>query len=177
MGRGNVCVFGKYEGLYYIDRDHTDVYRRSDPMSDDECETRLMGDLDYAELTGGEWVYDEWGSEEELDDVLECFKDSFIKMFPSFERTKPQKWIDRSTMAILENKLFYIGIEDNQWSEAVKLLQKEDLYDDHLEGLQKRHYQRYLDGMKKALLERLPSIGTYSGAWTSGRATREEVTQ
>lgn len=22
MGRGNVCTFGKYEGLYYADRDH-----------------------------------------------------------------------------------------------------------------------------------------------------------
>ena len=66
MGRGNVCVNGEYEGLYYIDRDHTDVYRRSDPMSDEDPETRLMGDLDYAELTGGEWVYDEWGSESDL---------------------------------------------------------------------------------------------------------------
>lgn len=116
MGRGNVCVTGDYEGLYYIDRDHTDVYRRSDPMSDDDPETRLMGDLDYAEITGPDWVWDEWGSAEELDDVLECFKDSFTRMFPSFERVSPQKWIDRSTMAILENKLFYIGIEDNEWS-------------------------------------------------------------
>lgn len=177
MGRGNVCVFGKYEGLYYIDRDYTDVYRRSDPMSDDEYETRLMGDLDYAELTGCEWVYDEWGSSEELDDVLECFKDSFTEMFPSFERVPKDKRIDRSIRVILENKLFYIGVEDNQWSDALKLLQKEDPYDDHLLGLQKRHYQRYLDGIKKALLERLPSIGTYSGAWTSGRITREEATQ
>lgn len=175
MGRGNVCVTGDYEGLYYIDRDHTDVYRRSDPMSDDDPETRLMGDLDHAEITGPDWVWDEWGSAEELDDVLECFKDSFTRMFPSFERVSPQKWIDRSTMAILENKLFYIGIEDNEWSEAVKLLQKEDPYSDSLSGLQKQHYQRYLDGMKKALLERLPSIGCYTGAWTSGTIKREDI--
>lgn len=26
MGRGNVCVTGPYEGLYYIDNDHVHVY-------------------------------------------------------------------------------------------------------------------------------------------------------
>lgn len=46
MGRGNVCVNGPYEGLYYIDNDHIHVYRRDDPFSD-EPETRLMGELDY----------------------------------------------------------------------------------------------------------------------------------
>ena len=35
MGRGNVCVTGKYEGLYYIDNDHFHVYRRDEPDSDD----------------------------------------------------------------------------------------------------------------------------------------------
>ena len=29
MGRGNVCVTGPYEGLYYIDYDDVDVYRRN----------------------------------------------------------------------------------------------------------------------------------------------------
>lgn len=48
MGRGNVCVTGKCEGLYYIDRGYTDVYRRSD----DEFETRLREELSYDELTG-----------------------------------------------------------------------------------------------------------------------------
>ena len=53
----------------------------------------------------------------------------------------------------------------------MELLQKED----HLSGLQGRHYQKYLDGIKRCLLEVLPSIGTYGGAWTSGRITREEL--
>lgn len=53
MGRGNVCVTGPHEGLYYIDNDHVHVYRRDDPFSD-EPETRLMGELDYGELTGGD---------------------------------------------------------------------------------------------------------------------------
>lgn len=92
-----------------------------------------------------------------------------------------QQWLTepgfggRSRRVILESKLFYIAVEDNEWSLAVELLQKEDPYDDHLSGLQGRHYLKYLDGMKRCLLDRLPSIGTRKGAWMSGTITREEV--
>ena len=76
---------------------------------------------------------------------------------------------------ILENELFEIEIEDNQWSYAVKLIQKECWYDNHLEGLQKKHYENYLNGIKNILLEMFPSIGCYGGAWTHGIIKREDV--
>ena len=180
MGRGNVSVSGRYEGLYYIDNDHFHVYRRDEPGVE-YPETQLMGDLSYDELTGIEWLYDEWGTAEEEDDILECFISSFVRMFPSFKRPMKETWIKNgswgplSRRVILESKLFYIAVEDNEWSLAVELLQKEDPYDDHLSGLQGRHYLKYLDGMKRCLLDRLPSIGTYAGAWTSGIINREEV--
>lgn len=180
MGKGNVCVTGVYEGLYYIDNDHFHVYRRDDSEAE-YPETRLMGELGYKELTGSDWIYDEWGTGEEEDDILECFISRFRKMFPSFERPIRETWIKNglcgplSRRVILESKLFCIAIEDNGWSLAVELLQKEDPYDDHLSGLQGRHYLKYLEGMKKCLLERLPSIGTYAGAWTSGTISREEA--
>lgn len=180
MGRGNVCVTGRYEGLYYIDNDHIHVYQRDDPFSDGS-ETRLMGELDYGELTGGDWLYDDWGTREEEDDILECFMESFCRMFPSFSKVWGDQWIrdgaygDANRRVIMENKLFYIAVQDNEWSLAVELIQKEDPYDAHLSGLQARHYLRYLDGMKKCLLERLPSIGTRTGAWTSGTIKREEA--
>ena len=72
MGRGNVCVTGKYEGLYYIDNDDFHVYRRDEPDSDEEFETRLLKNLSCQELTGGEWSFDEWGTREEESDILEC---------------------------------------------------------------------------------------------------------
>lgn len=180
MGRGNVCVNGPYEGLYYIDNDHIHVYRRDDPFSD-EPETRLMGELDYGELTGGDWLYDDWGTGEEEDDILECFMDSFGRMFPSFARVSEEKWVksglygDPCRRVIMESGLFYIAVEDNEWSLAVELIQKEDPYDNHLSGLQARHFQRYLDGMKTCLLERLPSIGIRTGPWTSGVICREDL--
>ena len=50
MGRGNVCVTGKYEGLYYIDNDDFHVYRRDEPDSDEEFETRLLKNLSCQEI-------------------------------------------------------------------------------------------------------------------------------
>lgn len=176
MGRGNVCVTGKYEGLYFVDNDHIHVYRDLEDTTDyPEC--KLMGDLGYDELASGKWLYDEEGTMNEQEDIEECFVDDFGRMFPSFERAKPNVWIGGSVRALMESKLFYIGIEDNEWSMAVKLIQKESEYGNELVGLQSRHYQRYLDGMKRALLNRLPSIGIYTGPWTSGRITKEDLMQ
>lgn len=176
MGRGNVCTLGKYEGLYYIDNDLIHVYRDSEDMGDGP-ETRLMGDLDYEELTGCRWLYDEEGSMNEEDDILECFMDEFSRMFPSFKRVEPERWLDRSRRAILESKLFFVSVEDNEWSLAVELIQKEEPWGDvWMANLQKRLYEKYLEGMKKALLTRVPSIYSYGGAWTPGkRITREEA--
>lgn len=180
MGKGNVCTTGKYEGLYFIDNDHLHVYRRDEPNAD-EVETRLMGDLDYDELTGGDWLFDEWGSMEEEDDVLGCFTESFIRRFPSFGRVPNDYWIKDGPYGsvcrrvILESKLFFIAVEDNEWSVAVELIQKEEPYGfNWMENLQARLYEKYLDGIKKSLLERLPSIGTRNGAWMSGVIKREE---
>ena len=170
MGRGNVCVTGEYEGLYYIDHDHTTVYRKYD--NDEECS--LAAALSLEELTSGKWYLDEYSSMEEAGDVLDCFIEDFCSKFHSFNPPKKDSAHNsRRSNILLENKLFCIVIEDNEWSDAIMLLQKEDPYDDHLSGLQKRHYQKYLEGMKEALLNRLPSIGCYAGAWTSGVITRE----
>lgn len=177
MGRGNVCVTGKYEGLYYIDNDHFHVYRREEPDSDDEFQTRLLRDLSYEELTGGEWHFDEWETEDEKGDILECFIESFTRMFHSFSRPEPAElWLEDARV-ILESKLFHIAVEDNEWSLAVKLLQKEEPWGDvWMENLQKRLYEKYLEGVKKALLMRVPSICPYGGAWTHGKPiTSKEV--
>lgn len=175
MGRGNVCVTGKYEGLFYIDNDYFHVYRENIPWGEN-IDTRLLAEMSYEELTGNDWVYDEWGTMEEMDDIEECFTNSFSRMFPSFEKSKPNHWIDRDRRVILENKLFYICMVDNEWSMAVELIQKEEPWGEPwMENLQKRLYEKYLDGMKRCLLERLPSVGIYSGAWTSKVLRREDI--
>lgn len=112
----------------------------------------------------------------EKEDIEECIIADFTAMFHSFRRPEKETWLDRDTRVLLESKLFVIGLVDNEWSMAVELLQKEEPWGDiWMENLQKIHYQKYLEGLKKAMLWRLPSIGTYKGAWTSGRLTREEA--
>ena len=178
MGRCNVCVTGPYEGLFYIDNDDLRVYRRNDPYAKEE-ETGLQRDLSCEDLSGDEWLLDEIGSSYEEADVLECFCNEMRKLCPSFEPAASDNvWLGVERRVLLENNLFYICVEDNEWSLAVELVQK-DSYSDcenaWLSGLQRTKYKRYLERMKTALLTRLPSIGTYAGAWTSGRITREEA--
>lgn len=166
MGRGNCCVTGPYEGLYYIDNDDMYVYCREDDYS----VAALLRDIPYEEID--EWRFDDVGTMYEQEDILECFIDDFVRRFPSFHRVKPEKWLDRERQAILENELFYVATEDNEWSVAIELIQKDDDYGT-ITGLQAGKHIKYLEGMKEALLKRLPSIGAYGGAWTHRVIQRE----
>ena len=177
MGRGNVCVTGKYEGLYYIDNDDFHVYVKSEDICADYQETALARELDFEEMTNGDYTYSSWESELELEDILNCFVDDFTRMFPKFERAQKDAYICKGEKhVLLESKLFYIVTEDNEWSVAIELIQKEEPYGAiWMENLQGIVHQKYLAGMKKCLLNRLPSIGTYSGAWTSGTVRQEDL--
>ena len=179
MGRGNVCTYQPYEGLYYIDNDQFHVYRQSDRISD-EPENRLMKDLSYSELTSADWHFSDIDTAEEWDDIMECFVDDFTRKFPAFSdaREPRGRWIKDNQLytdvqIVMESKLFYIGIKDNEWSMAVMLIQKDPPWGYCIEGLQARHYQRYLDGIRDCLFNRLDELGTYSGAWTSGTIRKE----
>lgn len=178
MGRGNVCVLGAYEGLFYIDNDDLRVYRRNDPYAKED-ETCLQRELSPTDIMGDAWLLDEIGSSYEEADVLECFCNEMRKLCPSFKpAANDNVWLGSDRRVLLENDLFYICVEDNEWSLAVELVQKgsySDCESAWLSSLQRAKYKRYLECMKTALLTRLPEIGTYAGAWTSGRITREEA--
>ena len=179
MGRGNVCTYRPYEGLYYIDNDDFHVYRKDDPISD-EPEGRLLRDLDMADLQSGTWHLDDIATDDEWDDIMECFVDDFTRLFHAFSdaREPRGRWIRDNQLytdvkIVMESKLFYIGVKDNVWSMAVMLIQKDPPWGYCIDGLQGRHYQRYLEGMKECLLNRLDELGTYAGAWTSGTVRKE----
>lgn len=169
MGAGNACVFGKYEGLYYVDRDYLDCYTANEADENGDFEQKMLGDMSMEDFQNFE--YDHIMSGIYYDDFVREFKILMGNKFNSFVSTGD----DYGT--IMENDLFEIVVEDNEWSYAVKLVQKEDDYDNHLDGLQKKHYQNYLEGIKNILLEVFPSIGCYDGAWTHGTITREDVKQ
>lgn len=169
MGRGNVCVNNDFEGLYYIDYDDLSVYNKRY----EEDSFVLARELDYKQLTNEEWVYNEFESDLKWQDDKEYIICRLQERFPSFARCN--EWVDRTCHAVLENQLFYIAFEDNEWSVAVELLEKFDAFGDNpYSGLKATHYQKYLDGIKEVLFELYDEIGTYDGAWTSGTIRREK---
>lgn len=163
MGRGNVCVHGDYEGLYYVDYDNLNEYYREDENGD--YEYKMGRDVTSDDLENG-WQVSEYGSNEYFKDFVNEFKTSMINKFKSFEDTG-EDW-----GTILSNELFSIELEDNEWSVAVKLVENDGYKD--LSGLQSKHYERYLEGMKEALFEQFDEIGTYGGLWAHGTLKRED---
>ena len=169
MGRGNTCTHGKYEGLYYADRDYIDCYISKEPTEDDCYDSKLLGEMELDDFNN--YDYDDCQSSWNYDWFVQEFTSRMEKRFKSLECT------GKDFGVIMENSLFEIEIEDNEWSYAVKLIQKEQDYysDGNVEGLQARHYKNYLKGIKEILLEIFPSIGCYCGAWTHGTITRDDL--
>ncbi len=158
MGAGNVCVWGQCEGLYYVDNGFLSVYQK---IGED-------GQTEYAYLRDADdgYEYSECLSMFEYDEFKYRLAERLIDKFPSFERV--DKFISRTRKALLENELFYIVCEDNQWSTAVELIQKEGIYGDEKIGLQMGLYRKYLKGIETVLLDMYGEVRTYAGTWTSG---------
>lgn len=154
MGRGNACVHGEHEGLFYVDWDNF-----SKEHEDEDGEIVI----DY-DLQRSEW-----------EDSLWQFKKDIQRKFKKFKEC--DKWISRYERAVLENKLFYIVVEDNEWSMAVKLIQKEQEYyqDGNFKNLQAKLCKIYLDGIRDCLFNQFDELGVYDGVWTSGRIRKGEV--
>lgn len=156
MGRGNTCTHGNYEGLYYVDKDYLDSYY----LEENEENQVLRIEIPCEDFD--KYIFNEDITEVNFEDFVNNFKKDMMKKFNSLEDTHNYYGI------ILENKLFSIEIEDNEWSYAIKLIQKEnDYYDTYcIENLQKRHYLNYLKGIKSCLFNQFNEIGGYAGPWT-----------
>lgn len=166
MGRGNVCTFGKYEGLYYVDRDYIDCYISKEENEDGIYIEKMQYEMESEDYS--DFDYDDVMSNMYYEEFIQEFTSMMEKKFKSFSST------GKDYGTIMENELFNIEIEDNEWSYAVKLIQKEH-WCYNLEGMQAKHYGNYLEGIKKILLDLFPEIGCYGGAWTSGRIKREDL--
>lgn len=169
MGCGNVCVSGKYEGLYFIDNDDLHIYR---PIDGDEDELKLLRDISFEDLCF--WEYSDIDTQWWEGNVIAELQNSMQKKFPSF--TPCNKWTNGGQRAVLQNQLFYVALEDNEWSLAVELIQKEAPWPQSYDGLQHKHYQRYLAGIRDTLFEQFESLGIYTGPWTSKTIHRSDVT-
>lgn len=171
MGRGNVCTHGVAEGLFFVDNEFLQVYRLIDDDSDEPVCVSPHEAWERERDNGEEFEYDETGSWLCYEDFKANLKAELKSKFKSLRDT--DEWIDRYQHAILENDLFYIVLEDNEWSVAVELIQKEDPYSDKLLGLQLGLYQKYLSGIKNTILDLFGEVGVYQCAWTHGVERKE----
>ena len=145
MGRGNSCVYGSCEVIYFIPYEN---------FGEDEMSFDIF-----------------------IEDFNENVKYEFSSIFKSFTIPKKRKWVDRDELLLCENRLFYLTVSDNEWSIAVKLLQKEgsDEYNyQNIEGLQSRHFKNYNKKLLKVLFENSNEVYGYNGAWTSKKLENEE---
>lgn len=151
---------GDFEGLYYVDNDYFIAYAKKDDPENVKPRRHIP--------------INEWDECEEDEEMSSVYYDHFITLFcedirARFQSFKPKSKCVRKDgkFLILENELFYIGLEDNGWSIAVELLQKEhECY--NLTGLQAALYQKYLNGIKDCLFNQFDELRVYSGPWTSG---------
>lgn len=170
MGRGNVCVTGKSECLYYISNDDFQVYYRDH----DPCDCKLAGELCVEDLSSGEWEYDDIGSEMELDAIIDDVTHDFCEKFPSFINVYGEERFIRNGIGgsdcnrvIVENGLFNLCLADNEWSVAIALIQKEAPYGYSYDGLQSRHFDKLKNGLLECLLDHLPRVYVRNGPWMS----------
>jgi len=185
MGRGNICVHGEFEGLFYLNNDLLDVYV---PVVRDDCGSIIGRDYEAEPMTGRQlydagikysydgtdtgWAYDDELSDDNWRNMIELMQKYFTSRFKSFTTTN--KWrgttsysSNRDCRVVLENEFFDIAIADNEWSAAWMLLEKEDI-EDNVTPLMKRHYQSYLNAIKEALLKHWGEATEYGGAWLRG---------
>ena len=162
MGKGNVAVFGKNEGLYYVSNEFIESVSVLNSDGDYDMLTRRQA---YEQNVEGE--YDQIASEYEFNNFVDTIVDGMENRFHSFFAT--DRW-ERDNHIICENNLFKVAIADNEWSYAVLLLEQDDTA---VAGLQGMHFARYFNELKNILLSTYPEIGIYDGPWTHKVIRRE----
>lgn len=157
MGAGNVCVHNEFEEVFFVD------YEENFPSREEN---------EYGELSEPDYFLQEALVKEFIDELQVALK----RRFKSFEYSEESTQDGR---IILENGLFSIAVEDNQWSIAIKLLQKEQPYyqEGCLENLQARHFNSYKIGLLEKIYELTSTVYGYSGPWTSKRITESMLNE
>lgn len=165
MGRGNTRTTDPYESTTYVDYDFINVYQHESLTNEDgEILCVLQGETDNYDNNFTNWKYDEYLSQLNYNDFEENLTYLLKKRFPSLRQHDHEP---------LQNELFTIELEDNEWSLAV-LLRCKDSYDYNIGNLQKRHHASYTEGIRRAVLEMMPSFSIPTSAWTSAKIMKDD---
>lgn len=163
MGRGNSCVLGEHEDLFYVDYDYINYYCNKE-LPDEE--PRIGAEISIKEINEG-WEIDTDLSSIKYEEFKYSLTEKMKELIPSLD--EENNVYNGDCKILLKDDLFMIGLEDNEWSVAVKILQTEaDSWYLDLSPIQKEYLPYYRYCLMSALFEMYNTLGIYGGAWTSG---------
>lgn len=153
MSKGNVNV-SLNDGLYYIHYNSINVYKSKQNPNDlrtiDQIPPQQKSTF-HLDLKLSQANYDQW---------LKKFRELMTKRFPSLQII--DQYLKRDQRIILQNSLFQIIIEDNEWSFAVELISRTDC---PYKAFQKHLFTQFFKGMRDNLLTITETIYVRSGSW------------
>lgn len=161
--RHNVTV-GLNDTVYYVDYTKMDVYEHKTTH-----EIVTAADDKYIKHP------DNYQYKQDLTQLkFDNFKSAFIKaMQAQFPSLKAVDKTVRGVHYLLENNMFQIGFEDNDWSVAVELIQKKCKNP----GLQANLYPSFSTGMRDILITQVGEIHLRTGSWTTDTIDKQKATQ
>lgn len=154
--KGNINVPNGGE-LFYVHYDSMNLYIDKNKPEDGYKMKKEIPSYGFSRYT-----WDKKASQQKYDTWLNVFKSRMCKKFKSLKPV--DQYAHRSQRIILQNKLFIIAIEDNEWSFAVELMENED---SKCVGLQRRHFGSFYKGLKSILMDTVDQIYIRTGSWTA----------
>jgi hypothetical protein len=108
-------------------------------------------------------------SQQNYDVWLEKFRDAMQKRYKSYH--KIDKYLKRDQRIVLENNMFQVIIEDNEWSFAVELISVPHC---PYPAFQKHLFPQFFKGMREILFTITETIYIRNGSWIAEPFTADE---
>ena len=162
MSGSNVNV-SMNDGLYYVHYDSINLYKNKHDPNDVRPAKLIPANLrqDYElDLPLSQANYDTW---------LTNFRAAMRKRYKSYRQI--DKYQKAGKRIILQNDMFHVIIEDNEWSFAVELISRPRY---PYPQLQKHLFTHFFKGMREILLTMTDTLYIRSGSWTAEPFTMNE---
>lgn len=149
------------DALYFVHYDTVELYKnKHNPL-----DIRPKADIPAGKEA--DYKFDAETSQKKYDEYIDTFCRLMRRRLPSL---KPVQNTERSRRKILlQNSMFSIAVEDNNWSFAVELLSRPEC---PYKSLQKHHFASFVKGMQDCLFILFNEIYVRTGSWTADPITK-----
>lgn len=162
MSGGNVNV-SLNDGLYYVHYDAINLYKSK--KNPDDVRQRK----DIPSYQASQFVLDLDLSQAKYNLWLQTFRNAMQKRYKSYRLV--DRYEHRGQRVVLENDMFKVAIEDNDWSFAVELISRPKY---RYVDFQKHLFNHFFKGMREILLSTVDTIYIRSGSWTAEPFTKDD---